>query len=686
MSTIADAAVRPLRVALIGCGKMGLHHLKAIAATKRAVVVGVADPAASPEELRPLLPDTALITGSATELLTTAKPDVVHIVTPPGTHTELALLAIDAGCHVYVEKPFTLASADAERVLARAAARGVLVCAGHQVLFEPSSLAVRDSLKAIGRVVHLESYFSFRMVRRTITRVDQTKDILPHAVYPIVQHLPEDGGQRIEIAGLTADASGEVHAILRRGNTTAVLMVTLSGRPVEQYLQIVGTNGSLRADSGAGATQLVGQGAGPGALLTPFRRAWQTWTGGVSGVAQRFLSGGSYPGLAALLGLYYEAIRTQTPPPLSPQSIRDTVDICERIGAALDEAEQRSEAAAKAALQQKEASLGAVDKPFVLLTGGTGLLGRVTAEELRRSGFGVRVVARRMPPFSARVPGVEYISGDLGRGLPPEAFRNVDSVVHAAAETAGGKAEHQKNSIDATRLLITAAAAANVRRMVHVSSLAVLKTSRSVGGPVDEATPVDPNSASRGPYVWGKAESEVLARKLADELRLPLKIVRPGPLVDYRAFEPPGRLGREVGPLFVAIGPKRGLMSVCDVSTAARVIRSYVEDFENAPPILNLVDSVPETRRDLLGRFLADRPDLKVWWIPALLLRALSGPLKLVQRVVLGSSQPVDVAAAFASEQYQTGLAARTIARAGDSAPALAQKPLASVGASQVGG
>jgi len=38
-------------VGLIGSGKMGHHHLKAIAASGRATIVGVADPAASPEEL-----------------------------------------------------------------------------------------------------------------------------------------------------------------------------------------------------------------------------------------------------------------------------------------------------------------------------------------------------------------------------------------------------------------------------------------------------------------------------------------------------------------------------------------------------------------------------------------------------------------------------------------------------------
>ena len=63
------------------------------------------------------------------------------------------------------------------------------MCAGHQVLFESPALAVWEALPEIGRLVHIESYFSFKMVRRTITPVDQVKDILPHAVYPVVDQL-----------------------------------------------------------------------------------------------------------------------------------------------------------------------------------------------------------------------------------------------------------------------------------------------------------------------------------------------------------------------------------------------------------------------------------------------------------------------------------------------------------------
>jgi hypothetical protein len=92
-----------------------------------------------------------------------------------------------------------------------------------------------------------------------------------------------------------------------------------------------------------------------------------------------------------------------------------------------------------------------------------------------------------------------------------------------------------------------------------------------------------------------------------------------------------------------------------------------VEDFAAAPPLVNLVEAPPPTRRELADRFKGHRPDLKFYWFPGWLLRALGGPLKLAQRIALGSKQPVDVYAAFASERYRTDVAAQVIGRAGAS-------------------
>jgi nucleoside-diphosphate-sugar epimerase len=202
-----------------------------------------------------------------------------------------------------------------------------------------------------------------------------------------------------------------------------------------------------------------------------------------------------------------------------------------------------------------------------------------------------------------------------------------------------------------------------VYRFVHVSSIAVLRSSRETGRPVDENTPLVHDSEGKGPYVWGKAESEILAAELGRKLGLRVRIVRPGPLVDFEAFEPPGRLGREVGRTFVYVGGKRSTLSLCDVRTAARVLRAYAEDFESMPAVLNLVEPSPPTRGELVARLLKGRPDLRAKGIPFFVLRAMSPPLKLVQRLMMPGRTPVDVQSAFVSETYDAALAGRVIAR-----------------------
>src|SRR5512135_627641 len=127
----AEAASRqtPLRIGLVGAGKMGVQHARAIARTAiPTVLVGVAEPApeAAAEFLRafPQVP----VFDSLGAMLEGARPDAVHIVTPPATHEMLAAVALEAGCHVYVEKPVAESAAGADRLLALAVARNRVLC------------------------------------------------------------------------------------------------------------------------------------------------------------------------------------------------------------------------------------------------------------------------------------------------------------------------------------------------------------------------------------------------------------------------------------------------------------------------------------------------------------------------------------------------------------------------------
>ncbi|NUT33134.1 MAG: SDR family oxidoreductase [Hamadaea sp.] len=95
----------------------------------------------------------------------------------------------------------------------------------------------------------------------------------------------------------------------------------------------------------------------------------------------------------------------------------------------------------------------------ILVTGGTGTLGRAVVPLLREAGVPVRVLTRHPRPAA---DGVEYVAGDLVAGTGVEAaVAGVDTILHLA----GG----QKGDDVAAATLVRAAAAGGVKHIVHIS-------------------------------------------------------------------------------------------------------------------------------------------------------------------------------------------------------------------------
>lgn len=667
-----------IRVGIFGAGKMAMHHVKAIRLQADATLLAVADPVFRDQRYSKELGEGVEVFQSAEDLLSKIKLDVVHICTPPETHTTLAMLALNHGAHIYVEKPFTLSSAEAIDVISLAKKKNLHICAGHQLLFESPTLRANESLKILGRIIYIESYFSFNTVRRSkdgrtsISPLDQLVDILPHPVYLLLHFLKiklPQKGIPVDICALEVNTSGSVYGILRCGNVTGNLIVTLEGRPIDSYIKIVGTNGCLFADFVRGVLiELPGPGKSAIAkILNPYIQSWQIITETTSSLFRRvFKKQKSYPGLFEIIKNFYTDLQQKSPHSNSTSSIVETVSICEEVAKKLRITEKEENSINEISFKRLEAELIPPDRSRggVLLTGGTGLLGKAVAFELRRRKWYTRVLARRIPPVSSRIPGIDYVAADLAEPVSPEIFKDISLVVHCAAETEGGKKAHERNSIGATRNVIQAMHMAGVEKLVHISSIAVLKTSREIGGLVDESTPLVLEDDERGPYVWGKAESERLAMELSQSLGIRIRIVRPGPLVDYSAFEPPGRLGREIGPFYIYIGSKKSRLSLCRIQTAAEVIREYVENFDNMPSILNLIEADSPTRAELVYLLLQTRLDLKSFRLPSGVLLAFSPAMKLLQILLRPGKKPLDIYAAFASEKYNSKLAVGVIQNA----------------------
>lgn len=155
-----------LRVAIIGCGKIADSHASQIQRITGCEIVGVCD--REPLMARQLYErfPVARYFGDVQEMLGEAQPDVVHVTTPPESHFPLAKLCLDWGCHVYVEKPFTVFANEAQSLISLAIEKGLNITVGHDDQFCHAARRMRNLVASGflgGDPVHMESYYGYEL-------------------------------------------------------------------------------------------------------------------------------------------------------------------------------------------------------------------------------------------------------------------------------------------------------------------------------------------------------------------------------------------------------------------------------------------------------------------------------------------------------------------------------------------
>ncbi len=133
------------RLAVIGVGSLGQHHARILAAMPDVDLVGVVDiNAARAQEIAAR--HGTVVVADASSLI--GRVDGVSIATPTASHIQVALPFVEAGIAVLIEKPLASSLAEADRLLAAAAARGSLLAAGHTERFNPAVAAARPLVSA----------------------------------------------------------------------------------------------------------------------------------------------------------------------------------------------------------------------------------------------------------------------------------------------------------------------------------------------------------------------------------------------------------------------------------------------------------------------------------------------------------------------------------------------------------
>lgn len=263
-----------LKVAIVGCGKIADAHAAQIQRIGNCQIVGVCDrEPLMAKQLYERFPIKACYT-ELEELLLKSRPEAVHVTTPAQGHFEIAKTCLEYGCHVYVEKPFTIRFDEAAKLVALAERRGLKLTAGHNEQFSHVARRMR-SLVAGGYLggapIHMESCYTYDLQDPAYARAllgdkrhwvrklpgKLLQNLISHGVARIAEFLPGDRAT-VVAQGFTSQvlkAIGETEIIdeLRvligdPGGTTAYFTFSSQMKPSIHEFRIYGPRNGLVLD------------------------------------------------------------------------------------------------------------------------------------------------------------------------------------------------------------------------------------------------------------------------------------------------------------------------------------------------------------------------------------------------------------------------------------------------------
>lgn len=347
-----------LRVALVGCGKTADMHISAIQRLDTAQTVAVCD-------IEPLMAEQLAARygipkcyNNFDEMLAVERPDVVHITTPPQSHFDLALDALDAGCHLFVEKPVAPDSLQAARLIEQVEAHSKKLAIAYTYHFDPAARRLRHLVQdgAMGELVHMEVFFGYDLNGPFGTPILSDRNhwvhdlpgklfhnVLDHLLNMVTEYLTDERPLVQAYSWQMAHSSGEynydlpdeLRVLLSGDKSSAYVTFSSHCRPVRHYLRFHGTRNTAELDFDDSTITLSRTAGLPGVLgrlTSPFAHGWQHIREGSRNVLRflrsdyHFFSGFNY-----LLSEFYNCIIHDLPVPISYTEILRTAALVDDV-------------------------------------------------------------------------------------------------------------------------------------------------------------------------------------------------------------------------------------------------------------------------------------------------------------------------------------------------------------------
>lgn len=249
---IRERTFGPLRLGIIGSGRVTRSFVPEARLVGGVELVGVWSRKLDSAKALAREFDIPFATNSLDELL--SRVDAVYVATPHQTHHDLALRALEAGCHVLCEKPMALCEADVHELAECASARGLVLLEAIKTAFCPGFQRLLDAVRggAIGEVRDVEACFT----RLTEPGLRERDDALfgggflefgSYCLLPIVQLLGRDLDEvRFESVEDEGGVDLYTKASVRAGDALGLAKCGV-GAKSDGHLVIAGTKGYILA-------------------------------------------------------------------------------------------------------------------------------------------------------------------------------------------------------------------------------------------------------------------------------------------------------------------------------------------------------------------------------------------------------------------------------------------------------
>lgn len=539
-----------LKVGFIGAGWVAPYHLKALTRIPETSLEAICD--INLEHAHNLIKGKKTRTyDTLAKMLQHEKLDIVHVLLPPDQHFTTVKQLLEAGCHVFIEKPMCVTKEECEQLIQIAEAQKKKIGVNHNFLFYPRYEQMRKAIanREIGVLDHLTITWQKAWDHLHMGPFDAWSLRKPYHI--VLEFAPHLAAYLIDLVGqpdfFHAEASDPF--ILPNGSLTyrRWFFVGYKGRSciemrlsvadgfTEESVELRGSVGTARWDIDRNIF-LIKKHTSYSHYFDLFsmcrqeaqkmkvQARYNILTFIASKLGFNFFDDPYTESMAQSVKCFYDNLNGEIDVRHSAFFAANVVGLCQEIVKATG---GDNVPVPKTLPLSMPTKTGLAE---ILVIGAAGFIGQNLVKKLKDAGQTVKLLVRDPQKLERGLIDTKtiVIKGDASNKSDLKAaLEGVKYVYHLAKPIADTWKEYQEKDIEVTRGIAEACLQAGIKRLIYTGTIDTYYAGNA-NTVITEQTPFDPQMKYRNNYAKSKAYCEEMLAKMHREQDLPVVIVRPG--------------------------------------------------------------------------------------------------------------------------------------------------------------